>query len=640
MIPVFEAPDLTGAQPLERVPDGFAGQVEAAWREQRHIANSNARQHFQDRIWDERLEEVERAAGVRLPHPRNPLDPRFITNRGTGFNLFGSAEGEGEGNYDGRVAYVEQQISTLLATRPELAGQIQTRDHWDQVMRSRAAEIFEDARDIGLVPALIGGAGASFTDPVNIMTLPVGGASKSVLTAAASEAGINALLEAANLPFESAWRNELGLDELTLEEAGTRIAAGGLFGGLIGGGGRAVEQLGAAPARAAWRRMPLRRQAEALRDLAPDDAEAKGLAGMLERQAEIEEANPFGQDVGAEAAHSEFMAWGREAAAGGEMSEANPWRRLERQPSVARDAMAEEDLFARADRIGAPLPDDIASLRQARAASLEQRDAWYDRTITDTEYENGSVTAFARTSDGEFSARFITSGDGRYGFGFELNGAHQRQSGSPTRESVARGQRTMTRAAVVLDRFLRRREPEMVTFSGDTPAHDRLYRSLLGRIDNEAYSAYKDAELFLVVRHGSDAEDFLARSGFARRIERRAPVSTGGRGLDAGGDRGSGRGPGVRDAEPARAGANQPARSELTPQRTDEIDEPGGAAAAAQVQQLRLELDAAPDELVPTGRVIDGEPELQSIAEMEEGLQREASTLASLRQCAIGGGAS
>ncbi len=87
------------------------------------------------------------------------------------------------------------------------------------------------------VGGLVGGAGASFTDPVNLLTslAPVGGQAKSVLSVAVRGAITNAATEALMQPNVAAWHNELGLD-YDFEDAGNAVFSAAVFGGLFEGG--------------------------------------------------------------------------------------------------------------------------------------------------------------------------------------------------------------------------------------------------------------------------------------------------------------------------------------------------------------------------------------------------------------------
>ena len=82
--------------------------------------------------------------------------------------------------------------------------------------------------------SLLGGVGASFMDPINLATLPIGasagyGLFKTVLF----EAGLNAGVEAASQPIVAEWQNEIG-NQYGFTEAAENVAIAALFGGGVG----------------------------------------------------------------------------------------------------------------------------------------------------------------------------------------------------------------------------------------------------------------------------------------------------------------------------------------------------------------------------------------------------------------------
>ena len=357
---VSEDPDLTGFVPLEQAPLGFVDGVSAAFEADRSIANTNARVVSIDRMWRQRLEEVERTTGVRLPHPRNSLAPMFLADNATAFNLFGSVDGEGESGFENRTARLEREIDSLRQSRPEYES-LGSAEDWRAQLAEELRELDERAEGAGALAGFTGGLGAALTDPFNLITMGFGGSSKTVLAAAVKEAGIGALSELAVTPIEARWRREMGLDELTAGDVARRVAAGAALGGALGGGGRALE-LSAPRVRAlaeqAFGRLPAERQAAALRELAPDDDEALALARDIERAAEIDAANPFEPGVEADAIHADM---------------------LERATLHAQRDIA-SDLFEHADRLDADAAGAPAPIREfnepsedavARAAEME-----------------------------------------------------------------------------------------------------------------------------------------------------------------------------------------------------------------------------------------------------------------------------
>tara|TARA_R110002073_G_scaffold76548_3_gene185837 strand:- start:5396 stop:6631 length:1236 start_codon:yes stop_codon:yes gene_type:complete len=291
---VPERPDTSDYAPMQILPRSFGDEVAASHRAMTHLTNSNARGLFHDRIWTDRIREVEAATGERLPHPFGVIRERFAEELVSTF-LF-SDEDDPETYRDRNVRFLERRISEIREANPEAAERIHPPEWWEEEMRRRAAEIDEEASRSGLAAGLLGGISGAFRDPVNLATMPIGGASRTVLAAAGKEALINAGVELLNLPIENEWRQELGLDGLSFEDGVSRVAIGAGFGGVFGAGGKLIGD--------AFGRLTPRRQAQALRELVPDNEDARFAADMLDRQADFDEANPFGPGLENDALHT------------------------------------------------------------------------------------------------------------------------------------------------------------------------------------------------------------------------------------------------------------------------------------------------------------------------------------------------
>jgi len=324
---MFETPRLPAAQRAARRPQSFTEQVEASFEAMRNLDNFNAESHLRDRIWQERIDEVESVTGVRLPHP-NHIIPDTIVDEVFMAVMGASDETGGRDMFVRNAEWLNRRIDELRAERPEYGTQIRDRDAWEEVMRDRAADIHARASEAEFIPGLIGGFGGAFTDPVNIATLPLGFAGRTVPIAkiALGEAAINAGVELANVPLANAWRQELGLDPITLEEGVYRVGGAALFGAVVGGGlpaaGRALDSSGLAMSRipglrnqewvraAAMRdalrqetrealtRLPPRRLVRAHHELVTDPTPSEiDARGVLDREIEIEDVNPIGESI-------------------------------------------------------------------------------------------------------------------------------------------------------------------------------------------------------------------------------------------------------------------------------------------------------------------------------------------------------
>ena len=164
---------------------------------------------------------------------------------------------------------------------------------------------------------LAGGAIEGFTDPLNIMTLPVGGGGKTLAQILLRESLINAGLEAAQSPLIARNRAELG-EELTLREAAINSLATGLFGGALEtGGAAAVRGIG----RAIDVMTPIDRKLARALETAELPAIARDAIGwermtpaeraavnVIEREFEIDGTTPFGKGGPSLETHGEKLA--------------------------------------------------------------------------------------------------------------------------------------------------------------------------------------------------------------------------------------------------------------------------------------------------------------------------------------------
>lgn len=126
------------------------------------------------------------------------------------------------------------KFAGLPGSREEFETGIMRRDG------GRDADQATLARGDSFSARLAGGAVGSFTDPLNLATLPIGGGGKTILQTAAREAGINALVEALQQPFLASGRARLG-ETLTLPEAFMNVGSAALGGAVLGGAFKAVE---------------------------------------------------------------------------------------------------------------------------------------------------------------------------------------------------------------------------------------------------------------------------------------------------------------------------------------------------------------------------------------------------------------
>lgn len=240
---LFGAP-LESGQPadtprVEGVP--FADRVGDAFEASRRIDNIGGADILIREEMRRRLDAIEQSTGKRL---RNPFTDRFdevdeieimrsYRDQGRGF----TAEAQRR-IVALKLPLIEQEIAALASEFPD----IETSERFEASIQARAEELRLQQELAGFWPGLVGGAGASFTDPLNLGTLPFGGGGRTILGVALREAGLNAAVEAGSQPFLAAERGEIGLD-LTTDEALMNIGSAALFAGALGGGGKTLERL-------------------------------------------------------------------------------------------------------------------------------------------------------------------------------------------------------------------------------------------------------------------------------------------------------------------------------------------------------------------------------------------------------------
>jgi hypothetical protein len=235
-------------------------------------------------------------------------------------------------------------LALIRRTRPDfLKGEPGTRAELEKVVleetkKRRAADKAIVDRGEGFLSGAAGFGGSlagAMTDPVNLMTLPVGGGGKTIFQVAAREALINGAIETVLTPVVAHNRAVLG-EELTASEALANIgfAAGGAA--VLGGGIKAIDLHGGKipalagnaydatvtrifemlpePLQAKWA-SAMELPDEALPDIAhaligaerltPDERAA---VHVITRQAEVDAANPFVPGSASAEAHADRLA--------------------------------------------------------------------------------------------------------------------------------------------------------------------------------------------------------------------------------------------------------------------------------------------------------------------------------------------
>lgn len=217
-------------------PRGLAEEISAGFEAHRRVTNLNKLDVIVPEQMSARLDAIEKAVGVRPPDPFkddfDEVDERAIHERWRPMGRAGVVQARREIDSAKRAA-LEARISKLQAANPDRvidAGPAA----FERGLREKAQGYEQTLGEIGLIPNLVSGVGASFTSPVEASTAFIGGGSKTILGAMLREAGINLTLEAVATPQDQADRERLGL-ETGGRVVAQNLAGAALFGGVVGG---------------------------------------------------------------------------------------------------------------------------------------------------------------------------------------------------------------------------------------------------------------------------------------------------------------------------------------------------------------------------------------------------------------------
>lgn len=218
-------------------------------------------------------------------------------------------------------------FATLPATREEFERAALTRNGARRTDQATAARG-------GIAAQLAGGAVASFVDPINLATLPIGGGGKTIAQTILREAIVNMSVEAFEQPLLADAKKRLG-ETLTVGDAGFNLLTAGVAGAALGGAGKAVElHAGSVGGRLAnaresaiagvWDRLPapIRERWKSAAQVTDDDlpeiaetaigagnlsADERAAMAVIVRERQIDAANPFVRNGAGVAAHREQL---------------------------------------------------------------------------------------------------------------------------------------------------------------------------------------------------------------------------------------------------------------------------------------------------------------------------------------------
>jgi murein DD-endopeptidase MepM/ murein hydrolase activator NlpD len=307
-------------------PTGIAENFEATLDEMLLVGNVDARERSRRNHFQMLVDALNDAAGE--DRYRNPMNVRdaFLYSPTRSSNAIGVPDVR---SLEGEIfsAFAAQPADFLPGIPRDAAGFWRWARQQDMERLADIRNVQSRATGLGTAGGFAGGVAGAFADPVNLVTLPVGGGGRTVAARIIGEGLVNAGVEAVSQPFIAQNYRDLG-QEYGMGEAvrsvGFAFGAGVAFRGAIEGAPAAGRRLANARrwvrdsldartlARAeragtlddrALARLMTREIGEA--NLSPDERAA---LDILNRSAEISEASPFRIDPAEAGAHEERLA--------------------------------------------------------------------------------------------------------------------------------------------------------------------------------------------------------------------------------------------------------------------------------------------------------------------------------------------
>jgi len=214
-------------------------QLRASFDSMAMVNNSTSNFYQRMEAYELAVDKIKAETGLDVEPPEDIFDNARSPEGGGAATMLNYAVAQ--------MAWYEREFKRLRQDRPDLAEFIPTSEGLLGIMSEKAKERERVEADLNSRAGLgakaagfVGAVGGSLTDPINQITLPLGGASKTVLGAAAKGAAINAGIETALQPFVQSNRENLGL-EAGFDQAVDNIALAGVGGGVLGAGGKGLE---------------------------------------------------------------------------------------------------------------------------------------------------------------------------------------------------------------------------------------------------------------------------------------------------------------------------------------------------------------------------------------------------------------
>ena len=262
--------DITGNTPF--IPQTFSDNVGASFGDFMFRNRNMPAPFIIDKVqFDERNKQIQQSFAV--DDPFDLIDTTEIDERYSNPTLQGRVNMLNE-KQDLLDAYITEQRVNGDPRYNKIKTKSEMLEYTRNVARYARQELHETQNRSSTFDSaaggLVGGIAGSFTDPVNLATLPMGvGASAGLLRAATSlsgplvvpvaaksvgvlkamaiEGGLNAVIESTQVGATAKWQKELGF-KYGIGEAATDVAFAGLggaaFTGIIRGTGKAIRAVG------------------------------------------------------------------------------------------------------------------------------------------------------------------------------------------------------------------------------------------------------------------------------------------------------------------------------------------------------------------------------------------------------------
>ncbi|WP_371347031.1 hypothetical protein [Ancylobacter sp. IITR112] len=226
-----------------------------------YIANTAGEAWLRERAYDDRIDAVFKATGVRLENPTRavitsgeaieqlraaglPVERNALKNRDAAMQLMARQFEERRRELADGLPDLERAKRAAIAPDRSIEDDMRALDERTRAASARALAAENVPAVIKWPTYLAGAMAGSLRAPENLLGLVVGGpaagatrtAAGAILRAGVREAVVNAATETMAQPIIAKWRTDLGVPANTPREMLADIGTAALFGGILGGG--------------------------------------------------------------------------------------------------------------------------------------------------------------------------------------------------------------------------------------------------------------------------------------------------------------------------------------------------------------------------------------------------------------------